>query len=163
MRSGAGVTIAGQPGEIPISEGVPLPRVIVRRVPQRQAEQPVPDRDTSQSSSSGYSPSPPNLGTMSRQPLNLSSLLTVSAWGHGASGPVASTGRTPPPPRHNRWGSTRSTSSPQGSDSIHEAGDAHRNKRPRNEDPVDATTQATASIQQPPSLITQVLPQTWAP
>lgn len=106
QRSSARVTIAGQPGEVPISESVPLPRVILKRPSQRRAKQAVPDRATSQSSSSGYSPSPPTSGTMSRQPMNLSSLLTVSARGRGTSGRVPSTGHSPPPSRRNRGGST---------------------------------------------------------
>lgn len=39
---------------------------------------------------------------MSRQPMNLSSLLTVSARGRGTTGRVASTRNAPPPPRCNR-------------------------------------------------------------
>lgn len=107
-RSGAGVTIAGQPDEVPISEGIPLPRVVLRRSSQRQVvsrqqpEQLVPDHDTSPSSSFGYSPSPPNSGTMSRQPMNLSSLLTVSARGRGTSGRIRSTGHAPLPSRRSR-------------------------------------------------------------
>lgn len=125
LRFSARVTIAEQPGGVPISEGIPLPRLIVRLATQRQAEQPTPERDTSQSSSSRYSPSSPNSGTMSRQPMNLSSLLIVSARRHGTSGQVASTGHAPPPPRRSRGGSTRSSSSPRGFDIVYEAGDAH--------------------------------------
>lgn len=102
LRSRARVTVARQLGEIPVSKGVPLPRVIVKRALQCQAEQPVFECDTSQSSSFGYSPSQPNSGTMSRQPLNLRSLLTVFVRGHGTTGRVASTEHAPPPSRCNR-------------------------------------------------------------
>lgn len=100
---------------------------------------------------------------MSRQPLNLSSLLTFSARGRGTIGQVTSTGHPPPPSRRNRGGSARATLSPPGFDSTQEAGDAHCDKCPRNEDAGDAAAQAVASIQQPPSPNTQVLHQTWAP
>ncbi|XP_058189211.1 uncharacterized protein LOC131306801 [Rhododendron vialii] len=149
-------------------EGVPLPRVRVRRpllrqaASQLQSEQPAPSRVTSQSSSSGYSPSPPHSSTMTRQPLNLSSLLTVSSRGRG-SGRVASTGNEPSVPRRNRGGSTHSTSSTRGTDSALDASDVHRDKRPRSEDPTSTASQADTETHHPTSPTTQILPQTWTP
>lgn len=137
--------------ENPISEGIPLPRVVLKRSTQphassqRQPEQPALDQDTNQSSSSGYSLSPPNLGTMTRQPLNLSSLLTVSSQGRGSTARASSTGHVPLPPRRTRGVSTRSSSSPLGSDTGVEAEDAHRDKRPRNQEAGETLAQAAGS------------------
>ncbi|KAI8542914.1 hypothetical protein RHMOL_Rhmol08G0176900 [Rhododendron molle] len=104
-RSNAGATIARQPGEIPISEGIPLSRV----------------------------------------PLNLSLLLTVSSRGR-STGRACSTGHAPPPPRRNRGGSTRPSSPPRECDSSLEAVDAHRDKCPRNQEARESNALAAGGL-----------------
>lgn len=100
---------------------------------------------------------------MTQQPLNLGSLLTVSARGCGSSGRVPSTGHVPPPARRTRGVSTWSSSSPRGSDTILEAEDAHRDKRPRNQDAGDAVAQAAASTLQPPTPSSRMAHPIWTP
>lgn len=167
-RSNAGVTIAGQPGEVPIAEGVPLPRLVLRRSSRRRAaspqqpEQPVYSQNTSRSPSPGYSRSPRDSGTMSLQPLNLSTLLTLPSRGRGTSGRVSSTGQAPPPPRRSRGGSTLS-SSPREQDGSLGASDAHQDKRPRHDEAGASYAQDAAGALDTPSPITQVTIEAWTP
>ncbi|XP_058226149.1 uncharacterized protein LOC131334870 [Rhododendron vialii] len=99
---------------------------------------------------------------MTHQPINLSSLLTVSSRGRGATNRVASTGAPPPRSRRNRGGSARSSSSPREDNPV-ETTNAHRDKRPRSEETGDALNQTTSVVQQPPSSSTPVLPESWTP
>ncbi|KAI8571863.1 hypothetical protein RHMOL_Rhmol01G0152600 [Rhododendron molle] len=100
---------------------------------------------------------------MTHQPLNLSSLLIVSSQGHGTSGRAPSTGHAPPPPRRTRGVSTRSSSSPLGSDTVLEAEDAHRGKRPRNQEAGNSTAQVDGSTLETPSPTILVTSEVWTP
>jgi hypothetical protein len=100
----------------------------------------------------------------SRQPLNLSTLLTVPSRGRGrgTSGRVASTGNAPPAARRTRGGSTRASSSPRARDSSVEAADAHRDKRPRGPEAGASGAQAALTTEPtPPS--TQTVYAAWTP
>lgn len=100
---------------------------------------------------------------MSRHPMNLSSLLTVTARGRGATGRAASTAHAPPPPRRNRGALPSPIRLLRGLTLFTKLVMLIETNVPETKTPGMPPRRPQRRFSKPLSPSTQVLPQTWAP